>query len=101
MLIQAFTSQRVHGGFPYSPIIDGLLVPDFPSRLFARGAFSRVPFISGNNLDEATDFLSSVAYTSINITSTRHFTSWVQSQLPLARCAITDYTWIQGLTDYP
>lgn len=80
-----FGPKRLHGGFPYSPTVDGLLIPDVPSRLFASGAFSRIPFISGNNLDEATQFLSSVAYTSINMTSISDLQNWVQSQLPLAR----------------
>ncbi|KAF7762435.1 CAZyme family CE10 [Agaricus bisporus var. burnettii] len=45
--------------FPFFPTIDGPggLYPDVPSRLFSRGKFARVPFISGTNLDEGTMFV--------------------------------------------
>jgi carboxylesterase type B len=40
--------------FAFDPTIDGPggLYPDIPSRLFAKGHFARLPFISGTNLDE-------------------------------------------------
>lgn len=40
--------------FAFDPTIDGPdgLYPDIPSRLFAKGQFARVPFITGTNLDE-------------------------------------------------
>ncbi|KAF5350555.1 hypothetical protein D9756_008573 [Leucocoprinus leucothites] len=45
--------------FGFDPTIDGPdgLYPDIPSRLFARGQFARLPFISGTNLDEGTVFI--------------------------------------------
>ncbi|KAF5350556.1 hypothetical protein D9756_008574 [Leucocoprinus leucothites] len=45
--------------FGFDPTIDGPggLYPDIPSRLFARGQFARLPFISGTNLDEGTIFV--------------------------------------------
>ena len=36
----------------WSPIVDGLVIPDQPRALFEAGAFSRVPVIIGNNRDE-------------------------------------------------
>ncbi|KAG6809174.1 hypothetical protein H0H92_001307 [Tricholoma furcatifolium] len=44
--------------FPFDPTLDGPggLYPDIPSRLFARGEFARIPFITGCNLDEGTLF---------------------------------------------
>ncbi|KAG6867180.1 hypothetical protein C0993_005992, partial [Termitomyces sp. T159_Od127] len=44
--------------FAFDPTIDGPdgLYPDIPSRLFAKGQFARVPFITGTNLDEGTLF---------------------------------------------
>ncbi|KAJ7130370.1 extracellular triacylglycerol lipase precursor [Mycena epipterygia] len=44
--------------FPWVPVIDGPggLIPDLPSVLFKRGQFSRLPFITGTNLDEGTLF---------------------------------------------
>jgi len=40
--------------FGFIPTIDGLggVFPDFPSKLFAKGQFAHLPFISGTNLDE-------------------------------------------------
>ncbi|KAJ3569951.1 hypothetical protein NP233_g4716 [Leucocoprinus birnbaumii] len=45
--------------FGFDPTIDGPggIYPDLPSRLFAKGKFSRIPFISGTNLDEGTVFI--------------------------------------------
>ncbi|KAG6886965.1 hypothetical protein C0992_001421, partial [Termitomyces sp. T32_za158] len=44
--------------FAFDPTLDGPdgVYPDIPSRLFARGQFARVPFITGTNLDEGTAF---------------------------------------------
>ena len=38
----------------YVPVIDGAdgLIPDLPSKLFAAGKFSKIPFMAGTNLDE-------------------------------------------------
>jgi para-nitrobenzyl esterase len=36
----------------WSPIVDGLVIPDQPRWLYERGAFSRVPTIIGSNRDE-------------------------------------------------
>ncbi|KIJ53053.1 hypothetical protein M422DRAFT_156034 [Sphaerobolus stellatus SS14] len=46
--------------FGFVPTIDGPggLYPDVPSRIFARGKFAKLPFISGTNLDEGTIFAS-------------------------------------------
>lgn len=40
--------------FPWDNTIDGPggFLPDLPSRLWERGLFAKIPFISGNNLDE-------------------------------------------------
>ncbi|KAF8635710.1 hypothetical protein AX15_000333 [Amanita polypyramis BW_CC] len=45
----------------FGPTIDGPggVLPDFPSRLFAKGQFARLPFIAGTNLDEGTLFTDS------------------------------------------
>ncbi|KAJ2916212.1 hypothetical protein MD484_g4180, partial [Candolleomyces efflorescens] len=47
--------------FVWTPVIDtrrGSVYPDLPSRLYAKGHFSRIPFIAGTNLDEGTFFAS-------------------------------------------
>ncbi|KAI0373780.1 esterase 1 [Pilatotrama ljubarskyi] len=56
---QGFASQHAGEQFPWSPVIDGHggIIPDLPSKLLALGEFSRIPFISGANLDEGTQFV--------------------------------------------
>ncbi|KAK0447147.1 extracellular triacylglycerol lipase precursor [Armillaria borealis] len=46
-------------GFPFDPALDGPsgLLSDLPSRLWEKGEFATLPFISGTNLDEGTQFL--------------------------------------------
>ncbi|KAG9011486.1 hypothetical protein FRB94_008317 [Tulasnella sp. JGI-2019a] len=47
-----------YDGLPiFGPTLDGDIVPDYPSKLIASGKFAKVPFISGNNLDEGTLFV--------------------------------------------
>ncbi|EJD02497.1 esterase 1 [Fomitiporia mediterranea MF3/22] len=61
--------------FPFAPLIDGPggIIPDLPSKLFKKGQFSRIPFISGTNLDEGTLFIP----TTFN--STEQLREWVIS----------------------
>ncbi|KAI0737108.1 extracellular triacylglycerol lipase precursor [Daedaleopsis nitida] len=42
----------------FGPVIDGSdgVIPDLPSKLFAAGKFSKIPFIAGTVLDEGTRF---------------------------------------------
>ncbi|KAJ6621840.1 hypothetical protein B0H10DRAFT_2016002 [Mycena sp. CBHHK59/15] len=44
------------------PVIDGDsgVFPDIPSNLFAQGKSSKIPFISGDVLDEGTHFITQV-----------------------------------------
>ena len=43
--------------FKFGPLVDGVVLPDAPMRLAARGAFLRVPILLGTNRDEMTFFL--------------------------------------------
>jgi para-nitrobenzyl esterase len=45
------------GPFPVGPIVDGRLIPDQPSALFAAGREHAVPMIVGNTRDEMAIFL--------------------------------------------
>lgn len=45
-----------YGNFIFGPSIDGTIIPDSPWSLLREGAFQKLPFISGNNLDEGTIF---------------------------------------------
>ncbi|KAK0484470.1 extracellular triacylglycerol lipase precursor [Armillaria novae-zelandiae] len=69
--LQAANSSAIYEGFveayalaievfPFDLTLDGPsgLLPDLPSRLWAKGEFAMLPFISGANLDEGTIFLS-------------------------------------------
>ncbi|KAL1946074.1 hypothetical protein VTO73DRAFT_15201 [Trametes versicolor] len=57
---QSSASGQAGEQFPWTPVIDGTggVIPDLPSTLLASGQFSRLPFISGSNLDEGTQFVS-------------------------------------------
>jgi para-nitrobenzyl esterase len=44
------------GGQTYRPIVDGVVLPDDPAALFAKGAFHQVPMIVGTNTDEGVFF---------------------------------------------
>ena len=42
---------------PWDPTLDageGSVYPDYPSKLYAKGHFARIPFIAGTNLDEGS-----------------------------------------------
>ena len=42
----------------WSPVIDGLVIPDQPRTLYEIGAFSRIPIIIGSNRDEGWTWVS-------------------------------------------
>ncbi|KAJ2916214.1 hypothetical protein MD484_g4188, partial [Candolleomyces efflorescens] len=50
--------EEIFGGVPWVPTLDGPggVIPDLPSRLYSKGHFAKLPFISGTNLDEGTLF---------------------------------------------
>jgi carboxylesterase type B len=48
---------KYDSSFPWGPSIDGDLIPDAPYKLLQEGKFSKVPFITGQNLDEGTYFV--------------------------------------------
>ncbi len=41
-------------GEAYMPVVDGVVIPDDPARLFAEGKFAHVNLIAGTNADEGT-----------------------------------------------
>lgn len=47
---------NAYGNFPFGPTIDFDIVPASPAKLLQEGKFARIPFISGNMLDEGTLF---------------------------------------------
>ncbi|KAL1744407.1 Alpha/Beta hydrolase protein [Schizophyllum fasciatum] len=57
--------------FPFGPVLDGPggVIPDLPSRLYARGNFAKLPTISGTVLDEGTLFIPELdaSFTTENI----------------------------------
>ncbi|KAJ7023146.1 extracellular triacylglycerol lipase precursor [Mycena alexandri] len=62
----------------WTPVIDGHggFIPELPSKLVAEGRFSRIPFISGTNLDEGTLFVDP------SVNTTNALRSYIASQLP-------------------
>ena len=50
----------INTDFPWGPTIDigkGSVYPDYPSKLYAKGRFARIPFIAGTNLDDGSSCL--------------------------------------------
>jgi carboxylesterase type B len=41
----------------FLPIIDGGFLPDYPSRLLARGRFHKMPFVGGHCTDDGSIFV--------------------------------------------
>ena len=56
---------NLSGFFSFIPTLDGPsgLIPDFPSKLLARGRIACVPFIAGTNLDEGEEIFPETAET--------------------------------------
>ena len=55
--------------FQFVPVIDGAdgLIPDLPSTLVARGKFSKIPLMTGTNLDDGTAFTPQAVTTDTQI----------------------------------
>jgi para-nitrobenzyl esterase len=48
------TGDRAAAGEEYMPVVDGLVLPDDPAKLFASGSFHRAALLAGTNRDEGT-----------------------------------------------
>jgi para-nitrobenzyl esterase len=48
----------LNGGVAWGPVIDGLNLPDDPTKLFKAGSFQHVPTLLGTNTDEGTLFFA-------------------------------------------
>jgi len=46
--------EKFDRGESYMPVVDGVVIPDDPARLFLEGKFAHVPLIAGTNADEGT-----------------------------------------------
>jgi para-nitrobenzyl esterase len=46
--------ERAERGEAYAPVVDGVVLPDDPARLFLAGKFAHVALIAGTNADEGT-----------------------------------------------
>ncbi|KAF8217081.1 esterase 1 [Mycena galopus ATCC 62051] len=82
----------------WTPVIDGPdgLIPELPSKLMAEGHFSRIPFISGTNLDEGTLFVD------LSLTTIDDLRLYIASQLPgISDLAQINTTINQMLELYP
>jgi para-nitrobenzyl esterase len=62
------------GGQLIRPTVDGVLLPDDPAALFARGAFQHVPLIAGSNSDEGLLFAPR------GITTREQVDAWLRTQ---------------------
>ena len=50
------TGDKGARGEDYLPVVDGVVLPDDPARLFSSGKFAHVALIAGTNADEGTLF---------------------------------------------
>jgi para-nitrobenzyl esterase len=48
------SGDRADRGETFMPVVDGVVLPDDPARLFLAGKFAHVPLIAGTNADEGT-----------------------------------------------
>ncbi|HEX7880245.1 MAG TPA: carboxylesterase/lipase family protein [Candidatus Eisenbacteria bacterium] len=64
VLVAADPAQGLYGGgIKFAPIVDGVIIPDDPERLFAAGRFHRVPILIGTNADEGSIFTGATRMT--------------------------------------
>ena len=63
------------GGQAFRPIVDGVVLPDDPAALFAKGAFHHVPLIAGTNADEG------VLFAPRGIATREQADEWLRAQL--------------------
>ncbi|KAK7024892.1 carboxylic ester hydrolase [Favolaschia claudopus] len=77
-IVQAQAAAVANTVVGWTPVIDGPggFIPELPSELMARGHFSRIPFISGTNLDEGTLFVDT------SITTEDDLRLYIATQLP-------------------
>jgi len=62
------------GGQAFRPTVDGVVLPDDPAALFARGAFHRVRLIAGSNADEGVFFAPR------GVTTREQADAWLRTQ---------------------
>ncbi|KAI0331004.1 esterase 1 [Cubamyces sp. BRFM 1775] len=66
-LLSAYNTSSAESpeSFQFVPVIDGPdgLIPDLPSKLMSEGKFSRIPLITGANLDDGTFFTPTIVTT--------------------------------------
>eukprot|EP00656_Telonema_subtile_P009350 TRINITY_DN14396_c0_g1_i1.p1 TRINITY_DN14396_c0_g1~~TRINITY_DN14396_c0_g1_i1.p1 ORF type:complete len:304 (+),score=64.92 TRINITY_DN14396_c0_g1_i1:161-1072(+) len=53
----------LYPAMPFGPVVDGVVLSDYPRRLVDAGKFHKVPVLLGSNLNEGTMFLSAMALT--------------------------------------
>jgi para-nitrobenzyl esterase len=72
---------------PWTPIVDGYVIPDQPAKLYAEGRFLHIPTLAGTNTDEGTVFL-----TDYHPDNTASFTAWVTRNFaPCAKTVLAYY----------
>ncbi|KAJ7574899.1 esterase 1 [Mycena floridula] len=83
--------------FPWNPTLDGAggVFPDLPSKLYAKGHFSKIPFIAGTNLDEGTDFTTQTINSSTTIREwlVKNYTAG-PGDVPLLQAAATQILYL-------
>jgi para-nitrobenzyl esterase len=73
-LMTAGSIDPTQGGHMIRPIVDGMVLPDDPAVLFAKGAFHHVPLIVGANADEGAVFMAR------GVTTREQADAWLRAQ---------------------
>ncbi len=72
---------------PWAPFVDGFVIPDQPSKLYAEERYLHIPTMAGTNTNEGNLFLQHY-----HPDSTSSFTGWVEKNFaPCARTVLAQY----------
>ena len=75
------------------PVVDGVVLPDDPAALFAKGAFNHVPLIAGANADEG------IVFAPRGVATREQADAWLRTQLgPEAAAALAPLYAFDGVT---
>jgi carboxylesterase type B len=95
-LAAAATIDPEQAGQMIRPIVDGVVLPDDPATLFAKGAFRRVPLIAGANADEGVFFAPR------GLTTREQADAWLRTQFgPEAVASLAALYGLEGSTPVP
>ncbi|KAF4456458.1 hypothetical protein F53441_1408 [Fusarium austroafricanum] len=70
-----FDGRTYRSYFYWAPTMDGHMFPDFPSKLYEKGDFAKVPLLSGSCTNEGSNY-------AVNASSSAQFIRYMQNEYP-------------------